>query len=343
VLAIVPCGRSIIFFFPVSGLFLASFTRCRHRPPRTLRPSIANETAADSLQHDPVQTGSAWSDPRRDPLGDVITPPGHRTPILCPTPDCLRRRPAHAFSISNMFLLLGRFSFPRTRPRADPPVAQRSRVLTGSPFLSLFDRAVPCCWRWRSGMPGSTRPSTVGALFNLLVRVALAHRAFTALATDGHLPGMGLCRFWGPEHCDPRVWIIVMGIVLGQTIRQQRNAPWSGLSPPTIKTTESVTRRTRLPAHGLAGSSGSFRHHPKRELWVRVVGDVIFSSLARVWFFWSLESSLRRSLRGIPDGRAVVRMDPASAVSPAGFRRRVSVRMCAPNDALLSIFERRMS
>jgi hypothetical protein len=59
------------------------------------------------------------------------------------------------------------------------------------------------------------------AHFNVLVAVALAPAAFTALASTGPLAWDGLLSFW-VKNIAIFVWIIVMGIVLGQTIRQQR-------------------------------------------------------------------------------------------------------------------------
>jgi hypothetical protein len=59
------------------------------------------------------------------------------------------------------------------------------------------------------------------AHFNLLIAAALAPAAFTALAYTGPIAWDGLLSFW-VKNIAIAVWIIVMGIVLGQTIRQQR-------------------------------------------------------------------------------------------------------------------------
>ncbi len=59
------------------------------------------------------------------------------------------------------------------------------------------------------------------AHFNLLIAVALAPAAFTALASTGPLAWDGVLSFW-VKNIAIFVWIVVMGIVLGQTIRKQR-------------------------------------------------------------------------------------------------------------------------
>jgi hypothetical protein len=59
------------------------------------------------------------------------------------------------------------------------------------------------------------------AHFNLLVAAALTPAAFTALAFTGPIAWDGLLSFW-VKNIAIAVWIIVMGIVLGQTIRTQR-------------------------------------------------------------------------------------------------------------------------
>ena len=59
------------------------------------------------------------------------------------------------------------------------------------------------------------------AVFNLLIAAALAPAAFTALASTGPFAWDGVLSFW-LKNIAIAVWIIVMGIVLAQTIRQQR-------------------------------------------------------------------------------------------------------------------------
>jgi hypothetical protein len=59
------------------------------------------------------------------------------------------------------------------------------------------------------------------AYFNLLIAAALAPAAFTALASDGPLAWDGLLSFW-VKNVAIAVWIVVMGIVLARTMRQQR-------------------------------------------------------------------------------------------------------------------------
>jgi len=59
------------------------------------------------------------------------------------------------------------------------------------------------------------------AHFNLLVAVALAPAAFGALTLHGPVAWDGLLSFW-VKNIAIAVWIVVMGVVLGQTIRRQR-------------------------------------------------------------------------------------------------------------------------
>ena len=59
------------------------------------------------------------------------------------------------------------------------------------------------------------------AHFNLLVAAALAPAAFTALASTGPFAWDGVLSFW-LKNIAIGVWIVVMGVVLGQTIRRQR-------------------------------------------------------------------------------------------------------------------------
>jgi hypothetical protein len=59
------------------------------------------------------------------------------------------------------------------------------------------------------------------AHFNLFVAVALVPAAFTGLAFTGPIAWDGLLSFW-VKNIAIAVWITVMGVVLGQTIRRQR-------------------------------------------------------------------------------------------------------------------------
>ena len=145
----------------------------------------------------------------------------HRTPILSYSLIACAGGPPTLFLIANMFWLLGSFR-PGTRPRADP-VAQRSRVAHLHHPGSLPDRADACCWRWRSTGTGRTnRFSNRGWHISICsIAVALAPAAFTALASTGPVAWDGLLSFW-VKNIAIAVWIVVMGVVLGQTIRQQR-------------------------------------------------------------------------------------------------------------------------
>jgi hypothetical protein len=59
------------------------------------------------------------------------------------------------------------------------------------------------------------------AHFNLLVAVALAPAAFTALTFSGPLAWDGLLSFW-VKNIAIAAWIVVMGVVLGQSILRRR-------------------------------------------------------------------------------------------------------------------------
>jgi hypothetical protein len=59
------------------------------------------------------------------------------------------------------------------------------------------------------------------AHFNLLVVAALVPAAFAGVALTGPIAWDGLLSFW-VKNIAIAVWIVVMGIVLGQNIRRQR-------------------------------------------------------------------------------------------------------------------------
>jgi hypothetical protein len=59
------------------------------------------------------------------------------------------------------------------------------------------------------------------AHFNLLVAVAMVPAAFVGLALEGPIAWDGLLTFW-VRNAAVGLWIVVMGVVLGQAIRRQR-------------------------------------------------------------------------------------------------------------------------
>jgi hydrogenase/urease accessory protein HupE len=59
------------------------------------------------------------------------------------------------------------------------------------------------------------------AHFNLLVAAALVPASFVGLALDGPLAWDGLLSFW-IKNGAIALWIVVMGLVLGQAIYQRR-------------------------------------------------------------------------------------------------------------------------
>ena len=93
------------------------------------------------------------------------------------------------------------------------------------------------------------------AHFNLLIAVALAPAAFTALTFTGPLAWDGVLSFW-VKNIAIAVWIVVMGVVLGQTIRRQR-AEDRGRRMSASTDGSGDGAGARLPVHGWAGSSGT--------------------------------------------------------------------------------------
>jgi hypothetical protein len=118
-----------------------------------------------------------------------------------------------------MFWLLG--SSARNAPRAD----QLLNDLAWLTFTVLVPYLIAQCLLLALAIYWDRQDRPVFkpwvAHFNLLIASALAPAAFTALASTGPLAWDGLLSFW-VKNIAIFVWILVMGIVLGQTIRQQR-------------------------------------------------------------------------------------------------------------------------
>jgi hypothetical protein len=145
----------------------------------------------------------------------------HRTPILSYCLLVCAAGPPCLFLIADMFWLLGAF-----RPERAPELTQLLNDLAWVTFTILVPwliaqsllLALAIYWD-RQDRP-VFKPWV--AHFNLIVAAALAPAAFTALALDGPIAWDGLLSFW-VKNIAIAVWIIVMGVVLGQTIRQQRS------------------------------------------------------------------------------------------------------------------------
>ena len=144
----------------------------------------------------------------------------HRTPILSYSLIACAGGPPSLFLITNMFWLLAAF-----RPERGPELTQLFNDLAWVTFTILVPYLIAQClllalaiyWD-RQGQP-VFKPWV--AHFNLVVAAALTPAAFTALAFTGPIAWDGLLSFW-VKNIAIAVWIIVMGIVLGQNIRRQR-------------------------------------------------------------------------------------------------------------------------
>jgi hypothetical protein len=144
----------------------------------------------------------------------------HRTPILSYCLISCAAGPPCLFLIANMFWLLAAF-----RPARAPELTQLLNDLAWVSFTVLVPYLIAQCLLLALGIYWDRQEQPVFkpwvAHFNLLVAAALAPAAFTALSFTGPIAWDGLLSFW-VKNIAIAVWIVVMGIVLGQTIRRQR-------------------------------------------------------------------------------------------------------------------------
>jgi hypothetical protein len=144
----------------------------------------------------------------------------HRTPILSYSLLACAGGPPSLFLIANMFWLLAAF-----RPERAPELTQLFNDLAWVTFTILVPYLIAQCLLlalaiyWDHQAQPVFKPWV--ALFNLLIAAALTPAAFTAMTFTGPVAWDGLLSFW-VKNIAITVWIIVMGIVLGQTIRRQR-------------------------------------------------------------------------------------------------------------------------
>jgi hypothetical protein len=144
----------------------------------------------------------------------------HRTPILSYSLLACAAGGPSLFLIANMFWLLAAF-----RPERTPELTQLFNDLAWVtftvlvPYLIAQSLLLALAIYWDRQDRPIFKPWV--AHFNLLVAFALAPAAFTGLALSGPLAWDGLLSFW-VKNIAIAVWIVVMGIVLGQTIRRQR-------------------------------------------------------------------------------------------------------------------------
>jgi hypothetical protein len=144
----------------------------------------------------------------------------HRTPILCYCMlACAAGGPA-IFLIANLFWLLAAF-----RPERPPELTQLFNDLAWVtftiqvPYLIMQSVLLALAIYWDRQDRPVFRPWV--AHFNLLIAVALAPAAFTGLAMGGPVAWDGVLSFW-VKNIAIAIWIVVMGVVIGQAIRQQR-------------------------------------------------------------------------------------------------------------------------
>ncbi|WP_166908252.1 hypothetical protein [Mycobacterium sp. DL440] len=144
----------------------------------------------------------------------------HRTPILSYSLIAAAGGPPALFLIANMFWLLGSF-----RPDRAPELTQVLNDLAWLTFTLLVPYLIAQCLLLALAIYWDQQERPVFkpwvASFNLVVAAALAPATFTALSFDGPLAWDGALSFW-LKNIAIAVWILVMGVVLAQTIKQQR-------------------------------------------------------------------------------------------------------------------------
>jgi hypothetical protein len=144
----------------------------------------------------------------------------HRTPILSYSLIACAGGPPCLFLIANMFWLLGSF-----RPERAPELTLLLNDLAWITFTILVPYLIAQCLMLALAIYWDRRDQPVFkpwvAHFNLLVAAAMAPAAFTGLSFTGPIAWNGLLSFW-VKNIAIAAWIVVMGVVLGQTIRRQR-------------------------------------------------------------------------------------------------------------------------
>jgi hypothetical protein len=144
----------------------------------------------------------------------------HRTPILSYSLIACAGGPPCLFLIANMFWLLGSF-----RPERSPELTQLLNDLAWVTFTVLVPYLIAQCLLLALAIYWDRQEQPVFKMwvahFNILVAVALAPAAFTALTFNGPLAWDGLLSFW-VKNIAIAAWIVVMGVVLGQAILRRR-------------------------------------------------------------------------------------------------------------------------
>jgi hypothetical protein len=144
----------------------------------------------------------------------------HRTPILSYCLIACAGGPPTLFLIANMFWLLGAF-----RPDRSPELTQLLNDLAWVTFTVLVPYLIAQCLLlalaiyWDRQEQPVFRPWV--AHFNILIALALSPAAFGAVTFTGPVAWDGVLSFW-VKNIAIAVWIVVMGVILGQTIRRRR-------------------------------------------------------------------------------------------------------------------------
>ncbi|WP_273733661.1 hypothetical protein [Mycolicibacterium septicum] len=144
----------------------------------------------------------------------------HRTPILSYSLIAAAGGPPALFLIANMFWLLGSF-----RPDRAPELTQVLNDLAWLTFTLLVPYLIAQCLLLALAIYWDQQERPVFkpwvAYFNLVIAAALVPATFTALSFDGPFAWDGALSFW-LKNIAIAVWILVMGVVLAQAIKQQR-------------------------------------------------------------------------------------------------------------------------
>lgn len=144
----------------------------------------------------------------------------HRTPILSYSLIAAAGGPPALFLIANMFWLLGSF-----RPDRAPELTQLLNDLAWLTFTLLVPYLIAQCLLLALAIYWDQQEQPVFtpwvAYFNLVIAAALIPATFAALSFDGPFAWDGVLSFW-LKNIAIAVWILVMGVVLAQAIKQQR-------------------------------------------------------------------------------------------------------------------------
>jgi len=144
----------------------------------------------------------------------------HRTPIFSYAMlGCVASGPA-LFLIANVCWLLAAF-----RPERNPELTQLLNDLAWITFTILVPYLIGQSVILALAIYFDDQPNPIFkrwvALFNLLVAAALVPAAFVGVSLTGPLAWDGVLSFW-VKNIAIAVWIVVMGIVLGQAVYRER-------------------------------------------------------------------------------------------------------------------------